>query len=67
MLDMDWIYIKTNQTQINKLIEIFMNKKNKNNIKPGEANFDENSLQHFTKHFECIYETEKEQHKIQRN
>jgi hypothetical protein len=44
-----------------------MNKKNKNNIKPGEDNVDENSLQHFTKHFECIYETGKEQHKIQRN
>jgi hypothetical protein len=29
MLDMDWVYIKTNQTQIRKLIEILMNKKNK--------------------------------------
>jgi hypothetical protein len=43
---MDWVYGKTNQKLISKFIEIFMNKKG-NNIKPGDSNADENSLQHF--------------------
>lgn len=40
-----------------------MNKKN-TNIKHGDLNVDENSLQHFIKHIVCIYETEKQQRKF---
>ena len=54
---------KTNK-QVNWNIHEF--KKKRNDIKPGDANVDYDSLMHFIKHNVCIYETEKEQHKIKR-
>jgi hypothetical protein len=57
--DTDWSYGKTNKKLISKFIEIFMNKKKRKGIKPGDANVDEDSLLHFIKHIVCIYETER--------